>query len=236
VVVSQELEQRLFGGDAVGRRLQGAQTSYEVVGVVSDVRQQGYSDDNLAVVYRLLRGARATHILVRTAGDVGGALPSIRQTIEGHDTPMFVTSIAPLEAIVGDTIAIERSRAMLSGAYGLVALLLAAVGLYGLAARLAAECRREIGIRVALGAGRRHIRRLVMADAWIIIAIGVVVGAPAAVVLSGLAEGLLYGVAPAAPHVLVTAALALAVAALVATVVPAARANRVDPAVTLRDE
>jgi hypothetical protein len=154
VVVSEELGRRLFGGDAVGHRLLGAQTCDEIVGVVSNVRQRGYNDDNLVVAYRLLRGARSTHILVRTAGDVDGALPSIRQTIEGHDTPMFVTSIAPLKTIVAGTIAIERSRALLSGAYGLVALLLAAVGLFGLAARLAAERRREIGIRVALGAGR----------------------------------------------------------------------------------
>jgi ABC-type antimicrobial peptide transport system permease subunit len=80
------------------------------------------------------------------------------------------------------------------------------VGLYGLAARLVAERRREIGIRVALSAGRRHIRRLVMADAWMIVGIGLLVGLPTALAGSRLAEGMLYGVAPTAPHVIGVAA------------------------------
>jgi ABC-type antimicrobial peptide transport system permease subunit len=115
-------------------------------------------------------------------------------------------------------------------------LVLASVGLFGLAARLVAERRREIGIRVALGAGRRDVRRLVMADAWIITSIGLVVGIPSAIAMSRLAEGLLYGVAPAAPHVLVVAALGLTLAALVATAIPAIRATRIDPSAMLRDE
>jgi ABC-type antimicrobial peptide transport system permease subunit len=118
----------------------------------------------------------------------------------------------------------------------MVALLLASVGLYGLAARLVAERRREIGIRVALGAGPRNIRRLVMADAWMIVGIGLLIGIPSAIAGSRFAQGMLYGVAPTAPHVIGTAALALAIAAVTATVVPAWRANRIDPAVTLREE
>ncbi|HUF47685.1 MAG TPA: FtsX-like permease family protein, partial [Vicinamibacterales bacterium] len=111
-----------------------------------------------------------------------------------------------------------------------------AVGLYGLAARLVAERRREIGIRVALGAGPRDVRRIVMADAWIIVGSGLLAGAPAAVVASRFAQGMLHGVAPAAPEVLAVAGLALAVAAVTATLVPAWRAGRIDPAATLTEE
>ena len=125
---------------------------------------------------------------------------------------------------------------MLSAMYGGVALLLAAVGLYGLAARLVAERRREIGIRVALGAGRRDVRRLVMRDAWLIVGVGLVVGGPAAYAASKFAQGMLFGVTPAAPHVLGIAVLALIVASIAATMVPVWRANRIDPAVTLRQE
>jgi ABC-type antimicrobial peptide transport system permease subunit len=114
--------------------------------------------------------------------------------------------------------------------------LLATIGLYGLAARVVADRRREIGIRIALGAGPGQVRRLVMADAWLILGIGLVVGLPAAVLASRLAQGLLYGVAPTAPHILAVSAAALGGAAVIATVVPSWRASRIDPVMTLRDE
>ncbi len=237
VVISRELERRAFDGSAVGQRLGWDKAVYDVVGVVADVRQRGVSDNELAALYiPLAQAERAGCVVVRATNEVGPLLPILRQTIEGHDTPMFVTATTPLSDLVASTIVVERSRALLSGMYGLVALLLASVGLYGLAARLVAERRREIGIRVALGAGPRDVRHLVMADAWMIVGIGLVVGIPAAIAASRLAQGMLYGVAPAAPHVLGIAALALAIAAIAATLVPAWRANRIDPAVTLREE
>jgi ABC-type antimicrobial peptide transport system permease subunit len=237
VVISRRLERQLFGDRAVGRVIQGTQRTWTVVGVIADVRQRGFADDELAMMYEPLRDVTlVNHLIVRASGDASAAIPMIREAIEGHEAPMFVTSIAPMDDLVTETIAVERSRALLSSAYGLVALVLASVGLFGLAARLVAERRREIGIRVALGAGRRDVRRLVMADAWIITGIGLVVGIPSAIAMSRLAEGLLYGVAPAAPHVLVVAALGLTLAALVATAIPAIRANRIDPSAMLRDE
>jgi len=149
---------------------------------------------------------------------------------------MFPSSSTSLRDLVDATLVVEKSRAILSSAYGLVALLLASVGLYGLAARLVAERRREIGIRVALGAGRRDVRALVMADAWMIVGIGLIVGLPAAFAAARVTQGMLFGVAPAAPHVLGIATVTLTIAAVTATLVPAWRANRIDPALTLRDE
>ena len=110
------------------------------------------------------------------------------------------------------------------------------MGLYGLAARLVNERRREIGIRVALGAGRRDVRRLVMRDAWAIVGVGLVIGLPLAIWLSRFAQGMLHGVAPTAPHVLGVSALSLAMAAIAATLLPVWRANRIDPGVTLRED
>ena len=110
------------------------------------------------------------------------------------------------------------------------------MGLYGLAARLVAERRREIGIRIALGAGPRDVRRLVMTDAWLIVGLGLAAGVPAAMGAARLTQGLVYGVAPTAPHLVAIVVATLGLAAISATIIPAWRASRVDPAITLRDE
>ena len=237
VVISESVARRHFSGDPIGRRLVVGKTPVEVIGVVADVKQRGLIDDGVAALYYTIgRAEMVRHLVVRASGDLAPLLPMLRRTIEEHDRPMFVTASAPLGDLVASTIVVERSRALLSAAYGAAALVLATVGLYGLAARLVAERRREIGIRVALGAGRRHIRRLVMSDAWTIVGVGLVIGIPLAFWLSRFAQGMLHGVAPAAPHVLGVAALSLAVAAIAATLVPVWRANRIDPAITLREE
>jgi hypothetical protein len=237
VVISESVARRHFSGDPIGRRLVVGKTPVEVIGVVADVKQRGLIDDGVAALYYTIgRAEMVRHLVVRVSGDLAPLLPTLRRTIEEHDRPMFVTASTPLGDLVASTIVVERSRALLSAAYGAAALVLATVGLYGLAARLVAERRREIGIRVALGAGRRHIRRLVMSDAWTIVGVGLVIGIPLAFWLSRFAQGMLYGVAPAAPHVLGVAALALAAAAIAATLVPVWRANRIDPAITLREE
>jgi ABC-type antimicrobial peptide transport system permease subunit len=235
-IVSQTIARRMLDGKAIGRELVAGKARFEVIGVVDDIKQRGVLDDDTAAIYLLLSTSRsAKHLVARTSQDTAPLLPILRGAVEQHRA-VFPSSSAVLSEMVDETLVVERSRAILSSAYGLVALLLASVGLYGLAARLVAERRREIGIRVALGAGRHHVRRLVMADAWLIVGIGLIAGIPAALAASRVTQGLLFGVAPAAPHVLGMAALALAVAAITATLVPAWRANRIDPAVTLRDE
>jgi hypothetical protein len=237
VVISAALERRLFTGNAVGRKLLTDQAAYDVIGVVSDVRRRVRGDDDLAAGYMLIANRDSVkQIVVRTTGDAALLAPALRETIEHHDAPMFVTSDATMPDLVAGTLVVERGRALLSGLYGLAALLLATVGLYGLTARLVAERRREIGIRVALGAGRGDIRKLVASDARIIVGIGLAVGLPAALLTSQFAQGMLYGVPPAAPHVLGVAAIALTAAAIIATIVPTVRANRIDPAVTLRED
>ena len=237
VVISAELERLAFGGaSGVGRKLLMDDYPMDVIGVVANVRQRGFTDEDLVALYGLVWRDSARYLVVRAGGDAAALLPMIRQTVENDDARMFVTSIERLDDLVARSIVLQRGRAMLSGTYGLAALLLASVGLYGLAARLVAERRREIGIRIALGAGPRDVRRLVMADAWLIVGAGLVIGVPGAIGMSRLAEGLLYGVAPAAPHVLILVVVALAMAAMVSTLIPALRANRVDPAVALREE
>jgi putative ABC transport system permease protein len=237
VVVSDTLAKRAFGGAAVGRTLVQTNAFYEVIGVVADVKQTGLLDRETAAVYLPFGTAQQVrHIVARVDGDAGALLPDLRRAIEGHDAPMFVESTSTLADRVAFTIVIERGRALLSSMYGGVALFLAAVGLYGLAARLVAERRREIGIRVALGAGPGDVRRLVMTDAWLIVGLGLAAGVPAAMATAQFVQGLVHGVAPTAPHVVAIVVATLGLAAATATVVPAWRASRVNPAVTLREE
>jgi putative ABC transport system permease protein len=238
IIVSEEFERRVFGGNAVGRRVRRDNTTVmTVVGVVPDVKVRTLAEQAQADYYTLMRSSDAARfVITRVPGDAGPYVPSVRSAIEVGEPSRFVTSVAALSDLVSLSIVIERGRAMLSAMYGGVALLLAAVGLYGLAARFVAERRREIGIRVALGAGPDDVRRLVMSDAWIIVGLGLVAGAPAAFIASRLAQGMLFGVTPSAPHVLGIAVTALALVAMLSTVVPALRANRIDPAVTLREE
>jgi putative ABC transport system permease protein len=237
VVVSETLARRAFGGQAVGRTLVQANAMYDVIGVVADVKQSGLLDRETAAMYLPFGTTQQVrHIVVRAEGSAGALLPDLRRAIETHDAPMFVDSTSELADRVAFTIVIERGRALLSSVYGGVALFLAGVGLYGLAARLVAERRREIGIRIALGAGPKAVRRLVMTDAGLIVGLGLAAGVPAAIGAMQLAQGLVYGVAPATPQLMAAVLGALTLVGVTATIVPAWRASRVDPAVTLREE
>jgi predicted permease len=240
VVVSQELERRLLGGDGVGRRLvsdsPGGRTTYDVIGVVSSARHRAFTEDEPLRLYVLDTSILTIHhLLVRTSGDAAAILPAVRQTIRDYDPSMVVTSTTTMEELVGETIAHERFRARLSAAFGGAALLLAAVGIYSLAARRVAERRREIGVRVALGAGPAHVRRLVVRETLLAIVVGLALGLPAALAASQLTSALLFEVSPTSPRVFAAAAFVLTLTAILATVLPAARASRIDPMRVLRE-
>jgi ABC-type antimicrobial peptide transport system permease subunit len=134
------------------------------------------------------------------------------------------------------SVAEERFRARLSVAFGATALALAALSLYGLISRLVAERRREIGVRLALGAPRGSVLRLVMRQALLLVIAGVIIGVPASVGASSLVESLLYGVTPTSPHTFIVAVAVLTGAAAAAAMLPAMRAARTDPVVVLRAE
>jgi predicted permease len=236
-VVSADFERRFLAGDAVGRRVdrlygEDRFATHLVIGVVPDVRQRGFDDEESATIY--LPGA-VEHFLVRTTEDSAATLPAAREAVQADESGFVVTSTTWLQDALADTIAAERFRASLSALFGGAALVLAAVGLYGLTSRRVTERRREIGVRVALGAGPSRIRRLVLRDGFLNVALGLALGLPAAFAASQLTAAYLYGVTPTSPRVFAAAALVLGAVALVATLLPARRASRIDPVTVLKE-
>jgi len=238
-LVSLEFARRYFPDGAVGRRFERLWSSpsipptpYEVIGVVGDLKYSTFSDDVQPTVYAF--GA-ASRFVLRTAGSTDAVLPSIRAALAEVNPQIIVTATTTMEDELAAVIAAERFRATLSAAFAATALLLAAVGLYGVAARRVADRRRELGIRVALGARAANLRALVLCDSFFTVGLGLAVGLPASFAASQVTRAFLFGVSPTAPHVFIVASAILAAAALAATVLPARRASRTDPMLALRD-
>jgi hypothetical protein len=240
VVVSAEFERRFFPEGAIGRRFSGGarfdpSNALRIVGVVPSVKRQDPTDDDRPIYYFYDRQAGTPdHFLIRSSGDPAFLLPAVRQALASVSTQIAVTSMTTMDSRVGLSIAEERFRATLSGIFGAAALVLAAVGLYGLAARRVADRRREFGVRVALGARPGDVRRLVLRDALLIVAAGLAVGLPCSFAIAQITRGLLFGVSSTTPHVFVLAVLLLAVVVMLATILPARKAGRVDPVGALR--
>jgi putative ABC transport system permease protein len=242
-VVSHEFERLYLEDRAVGRRFtytwgpqEGQVTIFHVVGVVTNVKHREFADDDAAAFY-VFNGQHSgvAQFVVRTSGDAAAVLPRMRQAIRDVDPQVVVTATDTVERLTLKSIAEERFRASLSALFGGASLVLAAVGLYGLAARLVADRRREFGVRVALGAQPRDVRRLVLRDALWTVGLGLLAGVPAAALATQVTRTMLFGVTPSAPHVFVIAAAVLALAALVATLLPARRAARIDPMIVLKE-
>ncbi|HUE84759.1 MAG TPA: ADOP family duplicated permease [Vicinamibacterales bacterium] len=242
VVVSREFERRFFPDGALNRRFRhvyGARyelsINHHVVGIVSDVKRQDFSDDDRPAFYTFDRQtAGISHFLVRMSGEPDGILPSVRRAVAAASPQTVVTSMVPMENLVARSVADERFRAMLSSLFGASALALAAVGLYGVITRRAADRRREFGIRVALGARPSDVRELVLKDAVHLIVLGLAIGLPAAYAAAQLTRTLLFGVSPSSPHVFALTSLMLALVAAFASLLPARRAGGIDPISVLR--
>jgi len=243
-VLSQGLARRLFGGDSpVGRQVAvgAAQTSrYDVVGVAADTKYMNVTEDDRLLIYTVnpsgqLIGERAVaQYLARTSVDPGPLLPRVRDALRHTNPPLAVTTVTTMEEMVAGTVAEPRFRATLAVIFGSAALLLSGVGLFALTSRRVEERRREIGVRVALGARGLDIRRLVLGDAARTWVLGLAVGLPAAVLLSEVTQVFLFGVSATSPRVYVIAAGVLAIAAFAAVILPVRRAARVDVAALLK--
>jgi len=243
IVVNESFAKFFFPGQsAVGRFIHADSLSLQIVGVVGDIHQNAIKEDNLRRMYRpYVHTSQAAQpgslrLAVRTVGDPTALVQQIRKTVVSVDSSLPIDGVDPLAKLMERSIAQERLVAQLATAFGVLALLLAAIGLYGLMTYSISRRTREIGLRIALGAQRSGVLRLVLVDAMRLVIVGLVVGILAAYLSTGLLETQLNGVKPGDPLSIVVAALVLMAAAILAALLPALRAARVEPIIALRSE
>jgi len=243
VVISQTLANRFWpNGNPIGDRLTfgpGAQNEYQIVGVVGDVRDFGLSATPVMEGYFPMRQApsRGMALVVRTElSEPAQLLPAIRQRIAGVDANLPIVRPQTMAAVVDAAAGSSRLSSTLTAVFALLAGLLASVGIYSLIAYSVAERTRELGIRVALGANRAAVVRLIVGEGLVLAGIGLAIGLAGAWALTGTLKTLLYEVSPLDPAVLGAAAAGVLMVATLASFVPARRALRVDPMTALRGE
>ena len=242
-VIDEELARRHWpdqdplGARLVWRRADGT-LSGEVIGVVGSVRWGGMASDPPATAYWWFPQVpeRSVAIVARTTGNPMRIVNAIAAQVRELDQGQPVADVRVMEDYVSADLVQPRFTMLVVGGFSIAALSLAAIGLYGIVSFWVTQRTREIGIRIALGARAGDVVRLVMGRGLIPVAAGVVVGIAAALAVGRWITGVLYGVTPADPAVLLGAALFLAVIALIAAYLPARRATRVDPMATLRAE
>ena len=244
VVVNEPFVKRYFGStNPIGRRLQfGASTppklDREIVGVVADSRDDVRDAGKETIYYPYPQWDNPSRMVfyVRTAGDPGRSSAVLRQAVREADPNLPAVKIKTVEVRIRESLYTERLIAILSAAFGILATLLAAIGLYGVMAYSVARRTGEIGVRMALGAVPSDVLRLILFGAVRLAAIGIAIGLGAALAAGRLIESQLFGIAAADPIIYAGAAALLALAALIAAGVPAWRAARIDPVVALKYE
>jgi putative ABC transport system permease protein len=211
-----------------------------IVGVAGDVRQEALTQPIVPAVYRPYRqfsnAGLLSHItfVVRADGDPRELAPAMRAALQTVDRNQAPQSLAPMQTLVGGTIAEPRFQTQILGVFSLLALLLAGIGIYGVLAASVVERHREIGIRMALGADRHTVIGMVLRRTLVFGATGIVIGLVGAAWLTKVLSGLLIDVKPTDPVAFITAAGVVVLAALLAALIPARKATRVDPLVALR--
>jgi putative ABC transport system permease protein len=243
VIINESLARRDFRDtDAVGRRIRmpwlGQNGLATIVGVARDLKYAAIDADAGPEVFFHYADAPISSITVvmRVDGDPMAAAPAIRSALSAIDPTQSLYDIKTLENVLSDSIAPRRFNLLLLGTFALVALVLAALGVYGVVAYAVSERWQEIGIRMALGAERATVVRMMVAQGmWSVVA-GLAVGVFGAWAATRLIAGLLYGVQPHDPPTFVAATLALGAIAGLACVLPALKAALVDPATALRAE
>jgi putative ABC transport system permease protein len=242
LVVNETLARHYFPGeDPIGKRAKLGVNNFtgEIVGVVEDVRHGGLAAEVHEEVYCPYAQTPfwpTMTIVVKCDGDPAALAGPLRDQVLALDAEQPLAKVRTMEQVLADSVAAPRLRAGLLAMFGGVALVLAALGIYGVASYAVAQRRHEIGVRVALGAERRDVLRLVLGKGIGLTLVGLAVGLAASLGLARTISSLLYGVSPFDPLTFVGTPLVLFVVAVLANYVPARRATRVDPLVALRDE
>ena len=241
-IVNKKFAQHFFAGrSAVGRRLgwgDGPKTKLEIeiVGVVGDSLYEGPRDGVHRQVFIPTWGNNGAAFYVRARRDSRGLFNDLRREVKRLDAAMPVYDMKTVAAQLDETLLSERLIALLSAGFGLLATLLAAIGLYGVMGFVVARRTKELGLRMALGAQPGSVMWLVMREVLLLVAIGLAIGLPAAMALARLVSAQLYGIEPYDPMMAGISVLVLAGVACAAGLIPARRAARLDPIIALRQE
>jgi putative ABC transport system permease protein len=247
-IVNESFVRRFFPGqNPIGQAFQideapgVPQPLFEIVGIVKDTKYTDLREPFKAIGFFAASQTDAKdatpfrQIVLRSRAPLGTLTTDVTGAIRQIDRSVIV-QYQTLESQVRDSLLRERLMATLSGFFGALAGLIATIGLYGVMSYLVARRRNEIGIRMALGADRRDVVRMIMREAGILLGVGIAVGAVMAVAVARTASTLLFGLQPGDPATMVSAAAALAAVAMIASYLPALRASRLEPTEALREE
>ena len=245
VIVNKTFARRYLGGTpAIGQRIQmrtGPRqwSTAEIVGLVNDTTYSDLREPFQPIVYRAAAQERDPGtdlcVVLRSGLPLAGVRSAVAKIAASHD-PEITLNFRAFPTMVRETLRRDWLMATLSGFFGVLAIMLASIGLYGVMAYMVASRRNEIGIRLALGADRTRIIRMMMREALLLVAVGLGLGALLATMASGVAQAMLFGLTPTDPLALVAAAVTMAATAAAATIIPALRAGRLQPTSALRED
>ncbi len=242
-IVSQATSRKLGGDEGLlGRRIimgsQGGGQVMEVIGIVEDVRTQSLAATSEVEFYRPVqqRGRPFMQMMVKTAGDPAAFESTARRILATLDATLPLTGVTTHSTMVAVSLAQQRLLFVLLGVFALVAVVLSSVGIYGVMASFVGQRTAEIGVRMALGAGRTQVIGIVLGQSLMPVGAGLVLGLVAAVALGRFVENLLFEVSPLDPLMLVGSVVTLALVGGAACAIPAGRAARIDPVSALRGE
>jgi predicted permease len=239
-VISDALARRHFvGADPIGRRIRFGGQSLDIIGVVGDVKYRGLQRENEPTFYQLESQAQRGEdmwLLVRMSGNAESLTATVRAEIRSLDPGVPVDRIGTMAGALSESIALSRFRSFLMAVFAITALLLAAIGIYGVVAYSVARRTREIGVRMALGATPSGVIALIVRQGSRPVVVGMALGLAGAFALTRALEGMLFGVTASDPLTFAGGTVALSAVAVVACLVPALRASRIDPLMALRHE
>ncbi|HEX6284228.1 MAG TPA: FtsX-like permease family protein, partial [Pyrinomonadaceae bacterium] len=240
LIVSQRMVDQVFPNeDALGKRLITGMRGepYEIIGVVGDLRHTSLATPPAApAMYFPTRERQMMNLVIRTKGDPSSVAGAVRNEVRSINPDLPISAVKPMTEWIDSSVAEPRYRTTLFGLFAALAMILAATGIYGVMSYTVAQRTHEIGVRMALGARRMDVLKLVVRQGMVLTLIGVIVGLLGAFALTRVMSSLLFGVTTKDPITFAVVAVLLLAVAFVACFVPARRATKVDPLVALRYE